>query len=354
MRKKLLVFLSALLLIMFGLSFFPDWIERAYSQGLYPVLARSMQGLSGRVGFPVGDLVYGALALFVPLLVLLIGVMLLRKQVPAARRLTVIGLNTVLTAAVLFYIFWGMNYFRRPAAARFALDAECCAIADIREIAGMMVDSVNRYREFLPDGFKVAKTDLRAGGIRAVKALSAARAGFPVYAPAIKPSLFGDLVSRLGTAGYYNPLTSESQINDRMPLPGKPFTICHELSHQMGFASEDEASFAGFLASVNSREPLFRYSAYYSVANDYLFELRLRDTVAFKSLRARLSPKVLGDFRHERTYWRSFHGKTTELSSAFYDRYLKFNNQENGLKTYNEVVRLITGWYRKEGTWLLR
>jgi hypothetical protein len=136
-----------------------------------------------------------------------------------------------------------------------------------------------------------------------------------------------------------------------MPSFSKPFIACHELSHQMGLASEDEASFMGFLASVNSPDTLSRYSAYYSALSEYLFELRRRDTTAFKEMREKLLPAVRRDFRRERVYWMSFHGHAGELSSIFYDQYLKFNGQPKGLQTYNELVRLLTGWYRKKKSW---
>jgi len=41
------------------------------------------------------------------------------------------------------------------------------------------------------------------------------------------------------------------------------------------------------------------------------------------------------------------------LSSLFYDDFLKVNNQPQGLNTYNQMVRLVMGWYKKNKIQLL-
>jgi hypothetical protein len=253
---------------------------------------------------------------------------------------------------LLFYLSWGLNYFRRPAAVRFGLNTTRCELPEVKQITLMMIDSANHYRSAIGKrGLKIAKKDLYEAAARAMKALPGDDRKFRTYEPAIKPSLLSGVANYLGTAGYYNPLTSESQINHQMPAFSKPFTACHELSHQMGLASEDEASFMGFLACVNSPDTLFRYSAYYSALGEYLFELRQSDTTAFREMREKLLPAVRRDFRREQRYWMSFHGRAGELSSIFYDQYLKFNRQPKGLQTYNELVRLLTAWYRKKKSW---
>jgi hypothetical protein len=37
-------------------------------------------------------------------------------------------------------------------------------------------------------------------------------------------------------------------------------TTCHEMAHQIGFASESECNFIGFLASVKNDDLYFKYS----------------------------------------------------------------------------------------------
>ena len=152
----------------------------------------------------------------------------------------------------------------------------------------------------------------------------------------------------MGTSGYYNPFTTEAQIDYDLPVFIKPFVACHEMSHQMGFGPEDEANFGGFVAGTQSNDRLLRYSAYYVGVEEFMFALRRQDSLARKELRKNISPEVLNDFKTEREFWLSYESKLGALSSVFYDDFLKANNQPQGLNTYNQMVRLVMGWYKKK------
>ncbi|MGZ3822391.1 MAG: DUF3810 family protein, partial [Mucilaginibacter sp.] len=77
------------------------------------------------------------------------------------------------------------------------------------------------------------------------------------------------------------------------------------------------------------------------------FALRQQDSIGRNELKKRISQPVLNDFKTERKYWLSYESKLGVLSSLFYDDYLKANNQPQGLNTYNQMVRLVMGWYKK-------
>jgi hypothetical protein len=69
--------------------------------------------------------------------------------------------------------------------------------------------------------------------------------------PSIKPSLISVPLSYMGFGGYLNPFTNEAQVNDCLPKYNFPTTTLHEMAHQIGYASESEANFIGFLASIS-------------------------------------------------------------------------------------------------------
>ena len=136
----------------------------------------------------------------------------------------------------------------------------------------------------------------------------------------------------LALLGYYNPFTSEAQVNYQMPVFLRPFVACHEMSHQMGYGPEDEANFVGFIAGIQSQDHLLRYSAYYLGVQEFMYGPRQQDSIARKELRKRISPLVLSDFKTERSYWLQYEGKLGVLSSLFYDDFLKANNQPPGFE----------------------
>ena len=55
------------------------------------------------------------------------------------------------------------------------------------------------------------------------------------------------MLSYLGISGIFIPFTCEANVNATLPDWEIPFTACHELAHQRGFAREDEANYVGYL-----------------------------------------------------------------------------------------------------------
>jgi hypothetical protein len=136
-------------------------------------------------------------------------------------------------------------------------------------------------------------------------------------------------------------------MNYQMPVYSKPITACHEMSHQMGFGAEDEANFVGFLAGSKSSDPLLRYSAYHLAMGEFMIAIYYRDSLINKELKLHESPEVHNDFKIEREYWQSYQSQAGILSSIFYDKFLKANNQPQGLDTYNRMVLLVMALYRQ-------
>lgn len=349
-RARGIVILSLTLFIVLMMWFadYPHAVERYYSQEFYPVICHIFHPVFNLFPFSVGDVVYIVVVIYLMYaLVRLIRMLFKRQWKPAWN--FVLGITIGVEAAIIaFYLFWGMNYYRSPAAKRLNLADSGYSAADLKLVTSMLIDSANACRARVNDAdlHQDNKTIYKTA-VKAVNALSDRSAGFLTYSPAIKPSLLTPLLNYIGTSGYYNPFTSEAQINYQMPIFLRPFVACHEMSHQMGFGPEDEANFVGFLVGIQSHDHLLRYSAYYLGVQEFMFALRRQDSVARKELKTHISLPVLNDFKSERKYWVAFEGKAGVLSSFFYDDFLKVNNQPQGLRNYNRMVRLVLGWYKK-------
>ena len=75
--------------------------------------------------------------------------------------------------------------------------------------------------------------------------------GIPVSTPK-SPRLLGWVLPRLGISGFYNPYAAEATVAAGLPDPSFVFVMAHEMAHQRGVASEDEANFLAFLACRES------------------------------------------------------------------------------------------------------
>lgn len=345
-KKRLIWVVSMLVLtiLLFQLKNYPAIVEQYYSQTLFPIIRSGLQLIFNRIPFSIGDVFYLLLTLFIAFSIIrIIRKMFFQSKGQEAVHV-LLGLVLVLQISTLvFYLFWGLNYFRTDAFERLDLHESDYSTEELIAVGSMLIDSVNFSCT------RLRPEDLAQPNDSIFNSASQAIQNFGASGPVAKPSLSGPVLSYLGTAGYYNPFTGEAQINALMPVYLRPFVACHEMAHQNGIGAENEANFVGFIAGINSNNRLLKYSSYYLATQEFLTAVWATDSMAFKNLKSRISPKVLTDLKAENEYWKSYRGATSKLSSIFYDNYLKANNQPDGLRTYNKMIRLSMAYYRKKG-----
>lgn len=181
---------------------------------------------------------------------------------------------------------------------------------------------------------------------------------FPVlsgYYPNPKGLAISGFYSQQYIMGYYFPFSMEANYNQQMYITNIPVTMCHELSHLKGFIREDEANFIGYLACVDSEDPLFRYSAYLSVIG-YLDRDFFR--AAGEDSEVYLSHPVINDLVLEdrkfltQETWESVEEKAVlktetvkQATDIFLDTTLTLNGVEDGRISYSRVVDLLLQYY---------
>ncbi len=352
LKRSLLrvLFMLILIFLLFRLRKYPNLVEEYYSLSIYPFIRTAFQFLFNSIPFSFGDIIY--LIIILGIITGLIGI-ITRAINKRFRQSGLVFLKLIFSlqvALLIFYLLWGLNYFRQPASARLDLKDSSFETSELMAISSMLIDSLNSSHAALrPADLIRSEAVVYSRSVQAVQQLSLTDPAFRTFQPMIKSSILSPLLNYLGTAGYFNPFTGESQINNEMPLFLRPFVACHEMAHQIGFAAEDEANFVGFLSGISSNDRLLKYSTYYLASQEFLTEVWKTDSMAFKLMRNRISKPVLNDFKTERDYWTRYQGNTAKLSSIFYDNYLKANKQPEGLKTYNRMIKLSIAYYRKKG-----
>jgi hypothetical protein len=190
---------------------------------------------------------------------------------------------------------------------------------------------------------------LFAGSVESYSALAAGDNRFAYPSSSIKASLFSYLGNYLGFGGYYNPFSGEAQVNTTMPVFTRPFTACHEIGHQLGYAKENEANFAGYLAARSSPDPAFQYSVYFDLYIYAARELYVRDSNRVKPFREQLRPAIRKDFQELKRFNRQFENPLEPVIRNLYGGYLRANSQPQGIMTYNEVIAWLIAYYKKMG-----
>lgn len=348
-RAIAIIVLLVVIILLDLLDDHPQFIERWYSEGIYLWICRILHPVFNLFPFSVGDVLYLAVIILIVYYFVKLVLLLFKKQFKQAGILLMGAIVSTLGAIVAFYILWGINYFRPSAAERLKLPDTDYSTAQLEALTRVIIDSANTTRARLTqaDLLQNDKT-IKQIAVDAVLIISSSSKEFLTYSPRIKSSMFTPVISILGTSGYYNPFTTEAQMNYAMPVFLKPFVACHELSHQMGYGPEDEANFVGFFAGIKSKDRLLQYSAWHEAVDECMRDLMARDSVSHKKMKLLVSPAVHADFVTERDFWIAHESKLNIISDIFYDNFLKANNQPQGLMTYNRMVRLVMALYNKK------
>lgn len=327
---------------------YPQTVERYFSEGVYPVVSIVLHPVLNIFPFSVGDVLYTlVIGYLVYALIRFIRLLFKKEFLRAGFRVLKLIIK-IQIAILVFYLFWGMNYFRPSAGERLNLRDTSYTTDKLKAVTAMLIDSANATRARLnANDLKQGNDTIYETAVKAIRKLSSDSVKFRTYHPDIKPSLLTPLLNYIGTSGYFNPFTGEAQLNYQMPVFNRPVVACHEMSHQMGYGLEDEADFVGFLAGVNSNDKLLRYSAYHLAVDEFMHALYYRDSLENKKLKPRVSKAVHQDFVDERKYWMTYQGKLNVITGIFYNHYLKVNNQPQGLDTYNRMILLVMAKYGK-------
>jgi hypothetical protein len=252
---------------------------------------------------------------------------------------------------ILFNIFWGINYNRVGISSQLGFQMKKYTTDDLKEINCLLLQKINSSKEALiqqqveyPSNAQL-RTDIK----RAYDKLAVQYPYLAYHNVSFKSSMWGWLGNYTGFTGYYNPFTGEAQLNTTVPKFIQPFTACHEVAHQIGYAKEMEANFVGYLAAANSDDPLFHYSVYldlFSYANRNLY---YTDSVAARLYRRELSPAVVKDLKEWIAFSRRHQNPAEPVIRWLYGKFLESNQQPQGILSYDEVTGFLISYYHKFG-----
>ena len=350
---------SWVLLIIFTIlikwvSWYPGWVERNYSTGVYPVIAKTQRFLFGWLPFSIGDLFYAFVVLIIIFRAIKFFRLLFQKKL--TRKFFIMGLQQGIFIMLFLYVFfnmlWGLNYNRQGIAYQLKLNVKEYTLADLDTLTTAIQNRVNYYASFATELQRDSFNKKSRLFNSACKAYNDAEKKYPFlkYAPrSIKPSLFSYLGNYLGFQGYYNPFSGEGQVNTTVPRFLEPFVTTHEMAHQLGYGKENEANFVGYLACKESSFNAFRYSVYYDMYNYAVGEMYRRDTTMGNEFQIHANPQVLKDQKEFRNFYRKYRNPIEPIIMWGYGHFLKANNQPAGKRSYNEVVAWLIAYYKKYG-----
>ncbi|MFV8340779.1 DUF3810 domain-containing protein [Flavobacterium sp. XS2P39] len=331
------------------IPFYPEYVEQFYSNGLYPIIAKFLRIIFGTIPFSVGDFIY-----FIVITLVLIWFWNKRKSWKLEWKNNILAvLSFVSIFYFLFHILWAFNYHRQPLFEKMALRREY-SDADLLTFTKKLIAKTNAVQSQITknDSLKVvfpySQEQVFEMNLNGYKNLSNQYSYFTYNHLSTKKSILSLPLVYMGFGGYLNPFTNEAQVNYLGPMYSFPMTTNHEMAHQMGYASESECNFIGFLASVKNPNLYFQYSGYSMALHYCLGNWQVRDEKTFKQLLKTIHPGILKNYKESEDFWKQYQTPIETGFHAFYDNFLKLNQQKDGMEGYSKFVNLMVNYYKND------
>ncbi|WP_412476382.1 DUF3810 domain-containing protein [Flavobacterium sp. TBRC 19031] len=344
-RKYILpLFLLIQLILLKILAFFPETVERFYSNGLYIWLSKCSRFLLGRIPFSVGDIVYSFVVLY--------GIYWLYKNRKIPWKVKVWPLLSFISVAYfLFHLLWAFNYYRVPLFEKMKIKREYTEQELVVFTENLITKTNAIHIAITNDREKKVTNPYSQDSVfkltqNGYDQLAKEHPYFDYKIPSQKKSLLSLPLTYMGFSGYLNPFTNEAQVNDKLPMYGFPNVVCHEMAHQIGFGSESECNFIGFLAGVKNEDLYFQYSALSNALRYCMSNIGMKNEKEFDRLKVKINPGILKNYRESETFWQQYDTLIDKAFHTFYDQYLKSNQQEEGIDSYSKFVDLLVNYYK--------
>jgi hypothetical protein len=330
------------------LALFPEFVEQYYSNGLYKNLSHFERLVLGWIPFSIGDVIY-----FVVIFLVLKWFWKRRKTFKSEWKDNVLkALGFISILYFLFNFLWGINYHREKLSEKMHIGKDY-SDADLLAFTKRLIVKTNALHLEITKNdnakviFPYSQQQVFEKNLEGYDNLAKVYPVFKYESPSIKKSIISLPLTYMGFAGYLNPFTNEAQVNYKLPMYPFPTTTAHEMAHQIGYASESEANFIGYLASIKNKDLYFQYSGYVTALRYCLANWEVRDEKVMKELMKTVNPGILKNFKESQDFWDGYETFIETGFKIFYDNFLKLNQQE-GLESYNRFVDLLVNYYKIE------
>ena len=349
-------------LLIFVFSSFPSLVSKYYQPYFFRPISLMLRIISGKIGITIGEWIY--LIICIVLIIKFI-IWISRNYahffIPSFWSFQIIKIfNLIVKLYVLFELIWGLNYQKSNPATDFnMMVSNSYTESQMDSLSLVLIQDLNNSR------LKLADTDIKNLSFDTI--LNETRAAYDSIDLAypflhyrrasLKKAVFPSWGDYLGYTAFYQPLTGEAIVRADLPVLTLPFTVSHEIAHQLGYASETEANFIAFVVGVESKNPLFNYSTQLQLFT-YAQQAQLNsiakrgDYLQFEKVIARnkklMNPKVLADRKQIRDFFMRKQVVQIPGSAALYNQFLLWNKQTKGIESYDDVLLWALAFQNKK------
>lgn len=349
-KLRISVILLGISALLFILARYVDNFSNFYYNYFYIIVVNTIPRLFSLVPFSAYEMILYGFIMFIIARMIMYTYFGLTKKLSLKR--IVIRSTSNFLLYVSIFIFFNMislciNSFRDDFVTLTHLKIKKSSEKDLTELCSHFRDKLNELDGKInkdEKGFLKLDENVKQEGVDSMKNLGNIYSSLQGYYPKPKPYVFSEVMSYQLLAGETD-FTLEPNYNNDMPHSDIPSTICHELSHVRGFINEDEANYISFLACINSENYEYQYSGYLMAYSYCMSDLYSFNEDAFKSVNDGLSNNVKLELKNDALFWNKYRGGISKMYNDIYDKLLKAGGQEEGIRSYNAVVKLLISGY---------
>ena len=346
-------------------SFFPEAVSEYFSFGLFQYIGECLRTISGATHVPLGEYIY--LLLFIILIIKLIECLFALKNKFNIHSFWADILNfgkklliKIVQLYVVFMLLWGLNYRKSSPAQSFHLSIDTSySEVQLDSLSLQLIEQLNLTRQKLPDSVidKLNYKQVFDHTLQEFKEIQNSYSFLQLEKPVLKKAHFPTWGDYIGYLAFYQPITGEAIVRADVPLLTLPFTSCHELAHQMGYASEAEANFIAFVVASKTSDPVFKYSMLiqlftYSQSEHLSLIAKTGNFEKWKTIVNRnktlLDAKVIEDRKKIKEFFIQRQDLLIPASTSVYDQFLQWNKQAKGIKSYDEVLLWVLAYNKQK------
>ncbi|QUH21307.1 DUF3810 domain-containing protein [Alkaliphilus sp. B6464] len=355
-RKSNLLLVLIMILLCFSINKFmgnhQEILERYYSGTINKWIIQGVSQITGILPFSLAEILYVGHLIMIPVIVVLFIYKLLKG---GFLQFFYKVLSYICVVYVIFMLMWGFNYSRMPIGAILDLQTESYSKEELYKLNEALIEKANILRIDVPENSDGVMH--LAGGYKDI--FSRAFLGYETLGKTVKvlsgnyggpkPIILSKPMLYTGITGMYFPFTAEANVNTATSNLLLPATVLHEMAHQRGFASEDEANYIAYLTASAHPDIDFQYSGTILALIHSMNALSVEDAELAANLSTTYSDELKRDIRSYTEFWKGYKGKVNETANRVNDTYLKINGEKEGTKSYGRMVDLLLAHFIKHG-----
>jgi hypothetical protein len=344
--------LTALLLRWFS-GFVPEFVEKYYSRGLFPIIRSVFDNSLAYAPFPLIYVFYAAIFIqFVKLLNRLFS----RDLALKLRFIQFFGgiLNLVGVVVFSFFALWGFNYARLPLNKNMGFEVEKLDSTKLfSELETTLNETLAARAELTENAFStnfdlyLSNNKVFENTIRETVSAFSKENGLPHNFKLRGRQLAPEgVLLRFGVSGVYMPFVGEANIDAALHPLEKPFSLAHEFAHGFGWGDEATCNFIAYLACSKSTNPFTKYSGKLNYFRYVAANYRKIDPEKYALWKQKsVSTGIKNDLEAIALNAQKF--PTLLNTDKIYDSFLKTQGMKSGIATYSRVVLWVHAWRKK-------